>query len=404
MQHHFAWLKRLFLFLLISVISFLCGWLYIRVYRTTNEPDTRLTYTSRSPIYFGLSHTKLILKNYPDIFPIEILEQLGQEPNFGTYIIPGLRATKTIHKESRQIDMCTSMTPQGLAVTKDYVLISAYCHTHVHKSVIYMIDKHKRSFIKEVILPNQTHAGGLAYDPETQLLWVSDYIGQPHANAYLISRMEQYHLDEEKRPLYYDRWEPLEGLERNSFMTYYEDHLYAGYFALSGNSIINKYSIDAENFLSYVPDEEEAPDENEAENEAETEDETETKNEDETMENPLNNVAWTQSWSDFLPQVQGMAICDDTLLISQSYGYSSSKLHVYELPESEDPDYRLDTKHRIRSYTLPNRMEQICVSDGKLYLLFESGAYAYRGFPYDIIDRVITVDLSAIGITSDPQK
>ena len=395
MHHHFAWLKRLLLFILISTILFLSGWLYIRVYRTTNEPDTNLTYTSRSPIYSGLSHTKLILKHYPDMFSTDVLEKLEQEPEFGTYTIPGLRAAKTINKHSHEIEMCTSMTPQGLAVTGDYVLISAYCHTHVHKSVIYMIDKHTRTFMKEVILPNQTHAGGLAYDPETQLLWVSDYIGQPYANAYLIRRMEQYNLDEEKRPLYYDRWEPLEGLKRNSFMTCYEDHLYAGYFALSGNSIINKYSIDADNFLSYVPDADEQL------NDIDTETEKENPKK---SENPLNDVAWTQSWSDFLPQVQGMAVCGDTLLISQSYGYSSSRLHLYELPKSDEPDYQLDAEHLIRSYTLPNRMEQICVSDGKLYLLFESGAYAYRGFPYDIVDRIITVDLSAIELTSDPQK
>ena len=31
--------------------------------------------------------------------------------------------------------VCTTMTPQGLAVTEDYVFVSAYCHAKKHNSV-----------------------------------------------------------------------------------------------------------------------------------------------------------------------------------------------------------------------------------------------------------------------------
>ena len=41
-------------------------------------------------------------------------------------------------------------------------------------------------------------------------------------------------------------------------------------------------------------------------------------------------------------------------------------------------------------------MVQICIQGGKLYLLFESGAYAYRGIPVNCVDRIISVDLSDV--------
>ena len=50
--------------------------------------------------------------------------------------------------------MCTTMTPQGLAVTEDYVFISAYCHAKKHNSVIYMINKESHRFIKKLFCPD----------------------------------------------------------------------------------------------------------------------------------------------------------------------------------------------------------------------------------------------------------
>ena len=100
-----------------------------------------------------------------------------KEKEYGTYVIPGLKNTRTLLTEKGATQaMCTSMTPQGLAVTEDYVLVSAYCSTYKHNSVIYVIDKETHNFIKEVVLPGQPHAGGLAYDPDHKILWYSSNI------------------------------------------------------------------------------------------------------------------------------------------------------------------------------------------------------------------------------------
>ncbi|MFQ7310665.1 MAG: hypothetical protein ACLROL_02275 [Sellimonas sp.] len=84
------------------------------------------------------------------------------------------------------------------------------------------------------------------------------------------------------------------------------------------------------------------------------------------------------------------------LFLSQSYGYADSKLRIYERAPVDEEKYSLKKKEELKSYDLPNRLEQICVQGGRLYLLFESGAYAYRGIPVNCVDRIVTVDLNDV--------
>lgn len=57
------------------------------------------------------------------------------------------------------------MTPQGMTLTENYLLISAYCYDHRHHSVIYVLDRQTGIHLKTIPLPDLPHAGGLAYDP-----------------------------------------------------------------------------------------------------------------------------------------------------------------------------------------------------------------------------------------------
>ena len=87
-------------------------------------------------------------------------EDRKNEKEYGTYIIPGLKYTRTfLSAQGSKKAVCTSMTPQGLAITPEYVLISAYCHTGKHNSVIYVINKETHRFIKEVVLPGTAPCG-----------------------------------------------------------------------------------------------------------------------------------------------------------------------------------------------------------------------------------------------------
>lgn len=348
---------------------------YIRIYRGLNEPVTFLDRTNTSAAMHTVAEIRRILTGYDEFFTDEIVEHLSAERNFGTYIIPGLRATKTVDSQKGSSDICTSMTPQGMDVTEDYIFVSAYCHTKRHNSVLYMIDKHTGQFKKEIIMPNRTHAGGIVYDNLNRVLWISDSKnGKAAVSFYTMEAMENYQYDKTKKPLPFLETHVLDGLTRNSFMAFRGGGLYAGYFALSGDSIINRYSVNFE--LNEI-----------------NKKEYEELNEERVL---LGKVAIDQEWADILSQVQGLEVFGNYLFISQSYGFADSKLRIYERAVDESQKYSLKTKEEIKSFSLPNRMEQICIQGGKLYMLFESGAYAYRGIPVNCVDRIVSVDLADV--------
>ena len=47
-----------------------------------------------------------------------------------------------------------------------------------------------------------------------------------------------------------------------------------------------------------------------------------------------------------------------------------------------------EERNADRIYLFPQKMEQICACDDKLYCLFESAAYAYRSQPLLRLDRI----------------
>lgn len=128
---------------------------YFGVYRKANEPVAVLDRTNAAPAVHTLSEVTEILMQYDDFFTEEMVEHLSLEQNFGTYIIPGLKSTRTVNSKTGQSDICTSMTPQGMDVTEDSIFVSAYCHTKKHNSVLYQIDKKSGRFVKEIIMPNR---------------------------------------------------------------------------------------------------------------------------------------------------------------------------------------------------------------------------------------------------------
>jgi hypothetical protein len=166
---------RIFTLKILLVIAVLtaCFVAYAFVYRCNTEPPAKYHLTNRSAAVYTLQGQIQMLSQYDELVAFAF-EDRKLEKEYGTYIIPGLKNTKTLlTAEGTTEATCTSMTPHGLAVTDQYVLISAYCHTYQHNSVIYVVDKESHHFVKEVILPGRPHVGGLAYDPEHEVLWYS---------------------------------------------------------------------------------------------------------------------------------------------------------------------------------------------------------------------------------------
>ena len=356
---------RIFVLRILAVVFvlILCYCLYAFLYRGKTELSTKAKITNRNAAVYTLQgQIQMLSQN-------EALEYFAfqgrkKETYYGTYAIPGLKYTRTLlTSEGTTPAMCTSMTPQGLAVTEDYVLVSAYCHTEKHNSVIYVIDKETHCFVKEVILPGQPHVGGLAYDSRHRILWYSSNInGIAQAVSIKMDTIEAYDYDDGHRPVETYQTCSLYGIVRDSFMTFYEDCLYVGCFEKYNESVIARYGVDSDGNLINKLDEDLGM--------------------DFEMAVPLD-------YSTISEQAQGMAFYNDKLLISHSFGILPSRLVFYE-----QSDKRLYVnENSARTYRFPERMEQIVVDGDDLYVMFESCAYAYRAASVNIVDRVLKLSL-----------
>lgn len=348
--------------MLVSVFL-LSFFLYAFVYRGATEPPTKYHVTNRGAAVYTLKGQMQMLSKKENLIDFAF-EDRKEEKEYGTYVIPGLKYTKTLLTEAgTSPDICTSMTPQGLAVTEEYVLISAYCHTEKHNSVIYVLDKEEHKFIKEIILPGKPHAGGLAYDQEHKVLWyASNTNGIAQAISISMEELEAYDFENGHRPIVPRQVCSLYGIIRDSFMTFYENCLYVGCFMKYTESVIARYAIDQEGYLVTTMDEELGM--------------------DFAMSVPLD-------YSIISEQAQGMAFYENKLLLSHSFGILPSRLIFYE--QSDERLYV--NENSAKSYVLPERMEQICVEGEELYVLFESAAYAYRASSINIVDRVLKLNI-----------
>ena len=349
---------------LIAAVLGLAYFGYAFIYRGRTEPPVRSQTTNQNAAVYSLRGQIQMLTSQEELSAFAF-EDRKDEKEYGNYIIPGLNSTRTLlTEEGTTPAICTSMTPQGLAVTDKYVLISAYCHTEQHNSVIYMLDKETHRFCKEVILPGKPHVGGLAYDAEHEILWYSsNETGIAQAISLTMEALEAYDYENGHRPIAVNQECSLYGILRDSFMTFYEGSLYVGCFMEYSESVIARYEVDGEgNLVTRLDD---------------------SLGMDFEMAIPLD-------YSDISEQAQGMTFYHDKLLLSHSFSILPSRLVFYE--QSNTRLYV--NENSAVSYRFPERMEQIFVEGDDLYVLFESAAYAYRASSVNIVDRVLKLSLA----------
>ncbi|GIP33230.1 hypothetical protein [Paenibacillus sp. J2TS4] len=105
-------------------------------------------------------------------------------------------------------------------------------------------------------------------------------------------------------------------------------------------------------------------------------------------------------------EIQGMETMAGSVILSQSYGRNNeSSLLAYRWTLEEDPHvytdkfaepvpiWFLDSKNAEGALTLPPMSEGIVKRDGRLYVLFESGAAEYRNGLYPL-DRIYSLEVS----------
>ena len=125
---------------------------------------------------------KVLRKKYPDV------KKLTSK---GTFELPGLVSTKFKNGE------CDAMTPQGICVAENHLLITAYCGINgwkedleakksaeenkdllalekdhkAHNSVLYVLNKKTGALQSTIELPDKNHVGGITFDGEN--VWIA---------------------------------------------------------------------------------------------------------------------------------------------------------------------------------------------------------------------------------------
>lgn len=318
-----------------------------------------------------------VLEKYEYLNERYDLEQVVSD----SFVIPGLKATYTLEDwqdNTAGPSTCTSMTPQGIALTEDYVLISAYCYTGRHHSVIYVVDREDHSLINTVVLFDKSHVGSLTYDDVHRMVWVcchDDDSGYAYVRGFSLQDMEAYSFDEGK-PITFTENYPIKTQKRASFMTYYDNALYIGYFNkdIRSEFTVQRFDMTDTGELIVYPN---------VDKQTESEPDTVVQP---TMKEVINGG------------MQGYVRNDSETVILRSYGSNNPSKILYFDTVSDDIGTLDFTDSRAKETgELPPMAEETCMDDeDNLYICFESAAYAYRARETDHIDRILVLKKSSL--------
>lgn len=307
---------------------------------TKDDEDESLIFNQESVV--GDIKNSNAYKVYKDFF-----KRVDYSSN-KNFIIPGLTS---------------SMVPQGMCDTKDYILISAYDKGKINNSCIYLIEKSTGKLIKTVYLYNsKSHVGGIACDG--RYVWVGN------GKEGTVSKLLLSEIINSKDGDYIKHYKHLVKNEkgekvRPTFATYSNGVLWLGQFEKSEDSYVYGYDTSSANSPKFK---------------------------------------LTSKYKINIPkQIQGITFDKlGRLILSQSYGRNfDSRIYIYD-----NLDYNLkdNVYHGILStptiIKAPPTSENIFVGDDNLlYVLFESAADFYRngrdnkGKAQTPVDRVCPINL-----------
>lgn len=246
-----------------------------------------------------------------------------------------------LKSNSYSIDNLNTYILQGICVVDDLLLITAYDSKKMLNSKIYIIKDNE--VINEIILDINSHVGGICYDNENKIIWITNKNGC--INGYKKGDL----LNNKVKPIFKEikLGNDFYSIYNNisiAYISYHNNRIYVGNYNKNDKAIMKSFGILKNGNID------------------------------------LNNVITHK----FIDYVQGLTFYNDLIFISSSYGpFSSSKIYYLNYDKNIE-DYNKVSKNMLK---MPRMIEQITIKDNTLYTVYESNAkkYKYYGFRSDDI-------------------
>ncbi|QNQ81556.1 hypothetical protein FP435_08190 [Lactobacillus sp. PV037] len=328
------------------------------------KDGTSISATRYNLEYFKKQLSKKYPKLYQAVYTTPKTSYRGAD-----VVIPGVKKTISYDYEKNKDTSSFYMTPQGVTIAGNYILITAYDAKHTHASVIYVLNK-KGKYLKRIIVAGKPHLGGITYDPIAKNIWLTGTSqGQAALMSIPLKRIEDYNYQKSHQPITYDHEITLPTIERASAVTYDDNQLFVGFFSKDEKGRIVAYPISR---IGYFKD-------------TITSDQIKAVTGQSTWASGAGSAAMDS-------QIQGIAIYKDWIILSQSYGSKDSKLYFFPASAIDN----LDEDRADKVVTLPPYLEQISVYKGQLLLLFESSSREYARDDIMIVDRILSANINAL--------
>lgn len=366
----------------IAISAVLCwyymfdGWMWVAYdYHGSHEPWTFEKDTTQTAIYSD-QEIREVLEKYSYLSDHYDLDQVVED----SIVIPGLKSAlslKDYQDDSAGPDVCTGMTPQGITLNDDYILISAFCHTGNHHSVIFVIDRNTGEYLKTIVLFDKSHVGSVVIDDNHGMIWVcchDDVSDYAYVRGFTLQAMEEYDFSA-GLPIVFTENYPVKTQKRASFMTCYDNCLYIGYFNrdISSEFTVQRFDMTDDGRLVVYP------------------------NVDKQNENEPDTVIMPVMKEVINGGMQGYARNDHSTVILRSYGSNNaSRLLVFDQTSDDIGMLDLRDDNAVINAKLPPMAEEASLDGDDLYICFESAAYAYRARRTDHIDRILVLKRSAM--------
>ncbi|MBD5432346.1 MAG: hypothetical protein HDR42_02465 [Lactobacillus sp.] len=373
-SHH---LFRLIILILLLIAGGVGGGIYYY-----NQQHIQASFNARPPLIKAKDGTsisaghhsltaykKKLSKEYPQLYAAAY--EVPKTTKTGSdVIIPGQVVTRAYNPRTNKLVNSSTMTPQGLTIADDYLLITAYDSLHKNNSVIYVLNKKNGKYIKTLYLNGKPHLGGIAYDPIAKKIW---FTGTTDGEAALISfslkQVKEFNYQKNKKFLSYEDVIALPTIQQASCVTYYDNQLFVGFFNEYGNGQLAAYPIARqEPFKNSITSDQ--------------------------IKAITGKVSWSAGAGSATMdrQIQGVAFYNNYIILSQSYGSKNSKLYFFPISAINN----LDEKNAEKVIEMPPYLEQITVTGDQLLMIFESGAKAYAKTNIMVMDRLISANINSL--------